>query len=57
MTKRQPPRLFEHVRNGYLTPRDLVPHRFPLEHLAEAYHVFPAKLDDCIEPLIIPSAA
>jgi len=53
--KRQWPRMFEHVRNGHLTPRDLVTHRFPLEHIADAYHVFSAKLDDCIKPLIVPT--
>ncbi|TDU83354.1 threonine dehydrogenase-like Zn-dependent dehydrogenase [Kribbella voronezhensis] len=55
--KRQWPRLFEHVRNGYLKPRDLVTHRIPLEHIAEGYHLFSAKLDGCIKPLIVPSAA
>ena len=55
--KRQWPRMFEHVRNGHLTPRAMVTHRFPLEHIAEAYHVFSAKLDGCIKPLILPSAA
>jgi threonine dehydrogenase-like Zn-dependent dehydrogenase len=53
--KRQWPRMFEHVRNGHLTPRALVTHRFPLEHIADAYHVFSAKLDDCIKPLIVPT--
>ena len=24
-----------------------------LEHIAEAYHVFSAKLDDCIKPVIV----
>lgn len=52
--KRQWPRLFEHIRNGYLTPSDIVTHRFPLEHVAEAYHVFSQKLDGCIKPLIVP---
>ncbi|SNS41952.1 Threonine dehydrogenase [Geodermatophilus pulveris] len=55
--KRQWPRMFEHVRNGHLTPRAMVTHRFPLEHVAEAYHVFSAKLDGCIKPLILPDAA
>ena len=53
--KRQWPRLFEHVRNGYLTPSDIVTHRIPLEHIAEGYHIFSAKLDGCIKPLIVPS--
>jgi len=51
---RQWPRLLEHVRNGYLTPSDVITHRFPLEHIAEAYHVMSAKLDGCIKPVIIP---
>ena len=55
--KRYWPRLFEHVRNGYLKPSDLVTHRIPLEHIAEAYHIFSAKLDGCIKPLIVPSAS
>jgi threonine dehydrogenase-like Zn-dependent dehydrogenase len=49
--------MFEHVRNGHLTPRAMVTHRFPLEGIAEAYHVFSAKLDGCIKPLILPDAA
>ena len=55
--KRQWPRMFEHVRNGHLTPRAVVTHRFPLEDISEAYHVFSAKLDGCIKPLILPTAA
>jgi threonine dehydrogenase-like Zn-dependent dehydrogenase len=54
--KRQWPRLFEHIRSGYLKPNDIVTHRIPLEHIAEGYHMFSAKLDDCIKPLIVPSA-
>ena len=55
--KRQWPRLFEHVRNGYLKPSELVTHRIPLEHIAEGYHMFSAKLDGIIKPLVVPSAA
>ena len=55
--KRQWPRMFEHVRNGFLTPRQMVTHRFSLEEIPEAYHVFSSKLDGCIKPLILPSAA
>ncbi len=55
--KRQWPRLFEHIRNGYLKPNEIVTHRIPLEHIAEAYHMFSAKLDGCIKPVIIPNAA
>jgi threonine dehydrogenase-like Zn-dependent dehydrogenase len=55
--KRQWPRLFEHVRNGYITPREMVTHRIPLEHIAEGYHIFSSKLDGCIKPLVVPTAA
>jgi S-(hydroxymethyl)glutathione dehydrogenase/alcohol dehydrogenase len=55
--KRQWPRLFEHIRNGYLKPSDVITHRIPLDHIAEAYHIMSAKLDDCIKPVIIPAAA
>jgi S-(hydroxymethyl)glutathione dehydrogenase/alcohol dehydrogenase len=50
--RRQWPRLLEHVRNGHLKPNDIVTHRFDLEDIAEAYHVFSAKLDGCIKPVI-----
>jgi S-(hydroxymethyl)glutathione dehydrogenase/alcohol dehydrogenase len=55
--KRQWPRLFEHIRNGHLQPSAIITHRIPLEHIAEAYHVFSAKLDGCIKPVIVPDAA
>ncbi|SKC42251.1 alcohol dehydrogenase [Plantibacter cousiniae] len=55
--KRQWPRLFEHIRAGRLKPSDIITHRIPLEHIAEGYHLFSAKLDDCIKPVIVPSAA
>ncbi|MFD5214962.1 zinc-dependent alcohol dehydrogenase [Microbacterium sp. NPDC058345] len=49
---RQWPRLLEHIQAGHLRPGDLLTHRFPLEDIAEAYHVFSAKLDGCIKPII-----
>jgi threonine dehydrogenase-like Zn-dependent dehydrogenase len=52
--KRQWPRLFEHIRNGYFTPSDIVTHRIPLEHIAEGYHMFSSKLDGCIKTLVVP---
>ena len=54
--KRQWPRLLEHIRNGYLTPSDVVTHRVPLDDIAEAYHVFSAKLDGCVKTLVLPGA-
>jgi threonine dehydrogenase-like Zn-dependent dehydrogenase len=53
--KRHWPRLFEHVKNGVLRPRDIVTHRIPLEEIAEGYHMFSSKLDQCIKPLVRPS--
>jgi S-(hydroxymethyl)glutathione dehydrogenase/alcohol dehydrogenase len=50
--KRHWPRLFEHVRKGYLKPSDIVTHRIPLEHIAEGYHMMASKLDNCIKPII-----
>jgi len=55
--KRQWPRLMEHIKAGYLKPSDVITHRFPLEHIADGYHVFSNKLDGCIKPLVVPSAA
>ncbi len=52
--KRQWPRLFEHVKSGVLKPSDIVTHRIPLEHIAEGYHMFSAKLDGCIKTLVVP---
>ena len=50
---RQWPRLLEHIRNGYLTPSDIVTHHIPLEHIAEGYHMMSSKLDGIIKPVII----
>jgi alcohol dehydrogenase len=54
--KRQWPRLFSHIQNGYLKPSGIVTHRIPLEHIAEGYHMFSAKLDGCIKTLVVPAA-
>ncbi|MEH3137605.1 MAG: glutathione-dependent formaldehyde dehydrogenase [Mycolicibacterium neoaurum] len=54
--KRQWPRLFSHIQNGYLKPNDIVTHRIPLEHIAEGYHIFSSKLDNCIKPVVLPNA-
>ncbi|MGE2736843.1 zinc-dependent alcohol dehydrogenase [Mycolicibacterium vaccae] len=51
--KRQWPRLLTHIQQGYLTPSDIVTHHIPLEEIAEGYHVFSAKLDNCIKPVIV----
>lgn len=53
--KRQWERLFTHIRAGYVKPSDLITHRFPLDEIAEGYHVFSSKLDDIIKPVIVPA--
>ncbi|SFM84241.1 Threonine dehydrogenase [Chitinophaga sp. YR627] len=55
--KRLLPRLIEHVRSGYIDPKAIVSHRIPLEEVADAYHIFSAKLDNCIKPILIPPSA
>jgi alcohol dehydrogenase len=53
--KRYWPRLFEHVRSGILKPSAIVTHRIPLEHIAEGYHMFSAKLDNCVKTIVVPN--
>ncbi len=55
--KRLLPRLIEHIQAGRLNPKEIVTHRVPLEEVSEAYHIFSAKLDNCIKPILIPAHA
>ncbi|MBZ9728065.1 glutathione-dependent formaldehyde dehydrogenase [Salegentibacter sp. JZCK2] len=55
--KRLLPRLIEHVKNGVIDPKQLITHRIPLEEVAEGYHIFSTKLDNCIKPVLIPPTA
>jgi threonine dehydrogenase-like Zn-dependent dehydrogenase len=55
--KRLHPRLIEHVRVGNLNPKEIITHRIPLEEVAEGYHIFSAKRDNCIKPVLIPPSA
>jgi threonine dehydrogenase-like Zn-dependent dehydrogenase len=55
--KRQWPRLLEHIKNGHLRPSEIITHRIPLEHIAEGYHLFSSKLDNCIKPVLLTSAS
>ncbi|MDT0688680.1 zinc-dependent alcohol dehydrogenase [Salegentibacter sp. F188] len=54
--KRLLPKLTEHVKNGILNPKAMITHRIPLEDVAEGYHIFSRKLDNCIKPVLIPPA-
>ncbi len=55
--KRLLPKLIKHVQDGIIKPSEIVTHRVPLEEVAEAYHIFSAKLDNCIKPILIPPSA
>ncbi|WP_158828528.1 zinc-dependent alcohol dehydrogenase [Mucilaginibacter lacusdianchii] len=55
--KRLLPRLIEHIQAGRLDPKAIITHRVPLEEAADAYHIFSAKLDNCIKPILIPPSA
>ncbi|WP_299156400.1 zinc-dependent alcohol dehydrogenase [uncultured Christiangramia sp.] len=52
--KRLLPRMIKHVESGYLDPKAIITHRIPLEEVAEGYHIFSRKLDNCIKPVLIP---
>ncbi len=52
--KRNLPRLFEHIQAGRVDPKAIITHRIPLEEVAEGYHMFASKLDNCIKAVCIP---
>lgn len=55
--KRLLPRLIEHVKNGHIEPKKLITHKVPLDDVADAYHIFSRKLDNCIKPVLLPAGA
>jgi threonine dehydrogenase-like Zn-dependent dehydrogenase len=55
--KRLLPKLIDHVMAGRLNPKGIITHRLPLEQISDAYHIFSAKRDNCIKPLLIPPRA
>jgi threonine dehydrogenase-like Zn-dependent dehydrogenase len=55
--KRLHPILIDHVMSGRLNPKAIISHRIPLEEVAEGYHIFSAKRDNCIKPVLIPPSA
>lgn len=52
--KRHLPRLIAHIQEGRIEPHRVITHRVPLEEVADAYHVFSSKLDNCIKVVLIP---
>jgi threonine dehydrogenase-like Zn-dependent dehydrogenase len=55
--KRHLPRLIEHIQAGRIDPKAIITHRVPLEEVADAYHIFSSKLDNCIKTILIPPRA
>jgi threonine dehydrogenase-like Zn-dependent dehydrogenase len=55
--KRLLPKLIDHVQAGRLNPKEIITHRIPLEEVAEGYHIFSHKLDNCIKTVLIPPKA
>jgi threonine dehydrogenase-like Zn-dependent dehydrogenase len=54
--RRNLPHCIEHIRAGHIKPSEIISHRFPLEEIGEAYHMFASKLDEIIKPLVVPPA-
>lgn len=52
--KRLLPRLIEHVKEGRIDPKGIITHRIPLKNIADAYHIFSDKLDNCVKTVLIP---
>ncbi|MCE7063324.1 zinc-dependent alcohol dehydrogenase [Dyadobacter sp. CY343] len=55
--KRLLPKLIDHIQSGRIDPKQIITHRIPLEEVSDAYHIFSAKLDNCIKPILIPPSA
>lgn len=55
--KRLLPRLIDHIQSGRVSPKEIITHRVPLEEVADAYHIFSSKLDNCIKTVLIPPSA
>ncbi len=55
--KRHLPRLIEHVQAGRVEPRRIITHRVPLADVADAYHIFSSKLDNCIKTVLVMPGA
>ena len=53
----QTKKLIDHIQAGRLNPKAMITHRVPLEDIGDAYHIFSAKLDGCIKPVLLPNGA
>jgi threonine dehydrogenase-like Zn-dependent dehydrogenase len=54
VVKRHLPRLIEHIKAGRLKPSEIITHRFAIDDIPDAYHMFSSKLDGIIKPIIVP---
>ncbi|MEZ2298474.1 zinc-dependent alcohol dehydrogenase [Variovorax sp. RCC_210] len=55
--KRHLPRLIEHIQAGRIDPKRVITHRIGLCDVADAYHLFSSKLDNCIKTVLVPPAS
>jgi threonine dehydrogenase-like Zn-dependent dehydrogenase len=55
--KRLLPKLIDHIKEGRLNPKEIITHKVPLQEVSDAYHIFSAKLDNCIKTILIPPSA
>jgi threonine dehydrogenase-like Zn-dependent dehydrogenase len=55
--KRLLPKLIDHIQAGRINPKAMITHRIPLADIADGYHIFSAKLDGCIKPVLLPNGA
>jgi threonine dehydrogenase-like Zn-dependent dehydrogenase len=55
--KRHLPRLIEHIQAGRIDPKRVITHRIDLCDVADAYHLFSSKLDNCIKTVLVPPAS
>jgi S-(hydroxymethyl)glutathione dehydrogenase/alcohol dehydrogenase len=55
--KRLLPKLIDHIKAGRINPKAMITHRIPLADIADGYHIFSAKLDGCIKPVLLPNGA
>ncbi len=51
------PKLIEHIKEGRLNPKEIITHKVPLQEVSDAYHIFSAKLDNCIKTILVPPSA
>lgn len=45
------------MKEGRLKPAEVITHRFSLDDVADAYHIFSQKKSNIIKPILIPRAA